>query len=185
MWILFLSVICPLLSLPAFSLPLLLLFLSCCSSSLLPVLPSPFKSSSSSNLFHKLNLCHYVAVHSLLSDKVLFDCRVFNQHDEISSIADLVQGDVLFVQPAGEDDSPRDKQKIIKSPATMNWNRVVRLVNLQCVKGYVITEIIRMTKLAETMKARRMKDDAPVLIKRLAPNTGVRMSTLKAYILQV
>lgn len=162
-----------------------LFFILSCPSSLLPVLPAPFKSSSSPNLFRKLYLCHSVADHSLLSDKVPLNCRVFNQHDEISSIADLVQGDVLFVQPAGEDDSPRDKLKIIKSPATVNWNRVVRLVNLQCVKGYVITEIVRMTKLAETMKARRMKDDAPVLIKRLAPNTGVKMSTLKAYILQV
>ncbi len=112
-------------------------------------------------------------------------CRIFNQNDEIKAISDLVQGDILFVQPAGEEDSPGRERTHIRGPAFLSWGRLVRMINLQCLKGYVITEIMKTTRLCETLKARRLKDDEHVVIKRLLPTPGVRMSTFKAYILQV
>jgi hypothetical protein len=113
-------------------------------------------------------------------------CRIFNQNDEITCIPDLVQGDILFVQAAGGDEeSPGREVEKVRNPVFLNWARMMRMINLQCVKGFVISEVMRTSKLCETFKARRLEDDAQVVIKRMLPTPGVRMSTFKSYVLQV
>lgn len=39
-------------------------------------------------------------------------------------------GDVLFVQPA-DDDQMEEKMQILKSASVVNWNRMTRMINLQ------------------------------------------------------
>jgi hypothetical protein len=59
------------------------------------------------------------------------------------------------------------------------------MINLQCMKGYTVSEVVKPGKYSETLKARCDADDSQVIIKRYVPGPGMRMSTLKAYILQV
>ena len=107
--------------------------------------------------------------------------RVFNSHDEITCTADLVQGD-LFVKTisADEDDADGALAPLV-GPAHVNWIRVTRLLLLQCVEGYIVTEVLSKTKYRETLKARRTVDGLRVVIKRFVGRPGVGMDTLRSY----
>lgn len=48
-----------------------------------------------------------------------------------------------------------------------------------------MTEVVKTGKYSETLKAKCNHDDKHVIIKRLVPSPGMKMSTLKSYILQV
>jgi len=115
--------------------------------------------------------------------------RIFNTHDEINQVSDLVQGDVLYVQPGNYDDgSPKSpmagRAAVGAHSQVMNWIRVVRLLNLQCVKGYLVTEVMKSGRYSETLRAKRIKDDQPVVIKRVGETASVKMNTLKSYMLE-
>ena len=105
---------------------------------------------------------------------------VFNSHDEIKRVADLVQGDILFVKVVADEDSPSSPHSLQGSRARMLcWLRFSRLALLQCVDGYILTDAISRNKYCETLKGRRISDDMPVIIKRFASRPGRSVNTLK------
>ena len=110
--------------------------------------------------------------------------RVFNSHDEITCTADLVQGDILFVKTISADEDDADGALALSGQAlrTVNWIRVTRLLLLQCVEGYIVTEVLSKTKYRETLKARRTVDGLRVVIKRFVGRPGVGMDTLRSCI---
>jgi serine/threonine protein kinase len=109
--------------------------------------------------------------------------RVFNSQDEIKGVADLVQGDILFAQEASQAISPSSPRTFQGSKLRMlNWIRFTRLALLQCIDGYIVTESINKSKFTETLRARRISDDLPVIIKRIASRPGLNISTLKSCI---
>jgi serine/threonine protein kinase len=107
--------------------------------------------------------------------------RVFNSHDEIKRVADLVQGDILFVKAvSGENMSPGSTQG--HGLKIFNWMRIARLALLQCVDGYMVTEAIKKSKYSETLRARRVSDGLHVIIKRFSARPGLSVATLTSVI---
>jgi len=105
---------------------------------------------------------------------------VFNSHDEIKRIIDLVQGDILFVKVAADAESPSSPHALQGSRARMmSWFRFARLVCLQCVDGYILTDSIQRSKHCETLKGRRISDDLPVIVKRFGSRLRRSVNTLK------
>lgn len=77
--------------------------------------------------------------------------KVFNSHDEIKRVANLVQGDILFVKIVShEATSPLQIQG--RGRRMLNWIRVVRLSLLQCIAGYIVTEAVKQSKFCETLR---------------------------------
>jgi len=109
-------------------------------------------------------------------------CRVFNSHDEIKRIADLVQGDILFVKIVSPGNASSAALLQGRGRHILNWIRVTRLVLLQCVDGFIVTEAIKKNTFSETLRARRISDNLRVVIKRFASRPGLHLNTLKSYV---
>ena len=81
--------------------------------------------------------------------------KVFNSHDEIKRVADLVQGDILFVKIVWQEASPSSPLQIQgRGRRMLNWIRVARLALLQCIAGYIVTEVVKKSKYCETLRVR-------------------------------
>jgi len=109
--------------------------------------------------------------------------RVFNSHDEIKRVADLVQGDILFVKAVSSDSmSPGSPQFLGRGLTLFNWMRIARLSLLQCVDGYTVTEAVKTGKYSETLRAKRVSDGLHVVIKRFSARPGLSVATLQSVI---
>eukprot|EP00960_Hanusia_phi_P045360 757182-Hanusia_phi.AAC.4 len=116
--------------------------------------------------------------------------RVFNLHDEVKRLVDVVQGDVLRVKPAQNKPMAIESRSLTsknllrtRTLLTFHWMRFMRLISLQCVKGYFVHECTVRNKHGETLKAKDEMNSNEVIIKRHSSHSSRSPTTLLSYIL--